>query len=81
MFPGTALEPCQQFYKMNAQLSKTEMMVLKGVVNSNYQDFKPLTSVFKKLQSHGLIKAKYDEQGLLIYATPTVEGKSLFSNL
>lgn len=56
-------------------------MVLKGVVNSNYQDFKPLTSVFKKLQSHGLIKAEYDEQGLLIYATPTVEGKSLFSNL
>jgi hypothetical protein len=66
---------------MNAQLSKTEMMVLKGVVNSNYQDFKPLTSVFKKLQSHGLIKAEYDEQGLLIYATPTVEGKSFFSNL
>jgi len=61
------------------ELSQTEMLVLKGVVNNNYQEYKPLTSVFKKLTSLTLIEACFDEQGILIYAIPTKEGKSYFT--
>lgn len=66
---------------MIMKLSETEIMVLAAISRLNYMDFRHQIGVFKRLHSLGYIKVIYDEQGNVISATITSNGRKVLATM